>query len=106
MSTSQHPRSQIFSEISPDSSLTLTEWIGRQVSFAGPPCNSPRVQSAQELSGLLGVQKASALVHVFSKSSVLLTMAIRADLPECRQTKAHVEMDRMRGQMDHRSEGS
>jgi hypothetical protein len=92
-STSQHPRSQIFLEISPDSSLTFTEWIGRQVSLAGPPRNCPRIQAAQELSGLLGIQKASArLVHVFSKSSVLLTMAIRADLPECRQTKAHVEM--------------
>jgi hypothetical protein len=45
------------------------------------------------LSGLLGIQKASArLVHVFSKNSVFLTMAIRADLPECRQIKAHVEM--------------
>lgn len=93
MSTSQHPRSQIFFEISPDSSLTLTEWIGRQVSLAGPPRNCPRVQATQGLGGLLGIQKASArLVHVFSKSSVLLTMAIRAHLPACRQTKAPVEM--------------
>jgi len=63
--------------------LRISKWIGRQVSLAGPPGNCPRVQATQELGGLLGIQEARArLVHVFSKSSVLLTMAIRADLPE------------------------